>query len=369
VYDGDTFIDNLTIEDFEVYENGELQKVEAVYLIHKVNIRREETATPQEEKKQKYTPKTDRHFVLVFELQDWFPKVGESIDYFFHNVISPEESLVVITPANTYNLSARALKKMTQEQCAAQLKKILRKDIVTGGALYHSIVRSVTDILNERATYDGDMESKLQRIHTLYEEWRGLKYVEEANLLRFADYLKEINAQKHVFLFYQKEVLPQFNAKELHVQMRLNQDNPAIYGKLYDLFVFFNRDINLDERKIQEAFSDSSISIHFLYLTKTQFYGLEPTYRETFADRFSLEDKSSSIYSAFRKLADATGGISEASANANFLFKKAVDASENYYLLYYTPKDYKSDGRFRNIKVKVKGKKYRVLHRAGYLAD
>ena len=68
-------------------------------------------------------------------------------------------------------------------------------------------------------------------------------------------------------------------------------------------------------------------------------------------------------------MAKASGGFAESSSNPDYLFKKAVDASENYYLLYYTPKSYKSDGKFRNIKVKIKGKNYRVLHRAGYLAD
>jgi len=46
-----------------------------------------------------------------------------------------------------------------------------------------------------------------------------------------------------------------------------------------------------------------------------------------------------------------------------------MEASENYYLIYYKPKDYKSDGKFKKIKVKIKGKNYRVLHRAGYIAD
>ncbi|MFA9452513.1 MAG: hypothetical protein ACERK6_01250 [Candidatus Aminicenantaceae bacterium] len=46
-----------------------------------------------------------------------------------------------------------------------------------------------------------------------------------------------------------------------------------------------------------------------------------------------------------------------------------LQAIEAVYLLYYTPKDYASDGKFRNIRVEVKGKKYKVLHRAGYLAD
>jgi hypothetical protein len=56
------------------------------------------------------------------------------------------------------------------------------------------------------------------------------------------------------------------------------------------------------------------------------------------------------------------------SANAWPAFQKAVDASENHYLLYYIPTNYKSDGKFRNIKVRVMGRNYHVLHRVGYLA-
>ncbi len=57
------------------------------------------------------------------------------------------------------------------------------------------------------------------------------------------------------------------------------------------------------------------------------------------------------------------------SRQPEFSFKQAMEASENYYLIYYKPKDYKSDGKFKKIKVKIKGKNYRVLHRAGYIAD
>ena len=32
VFKGDTFIDNLTINDFELHEDGKLQAIEAVYL-------------------------------------------------------------------------------------------------------------------------------------------------------------------------------------------------------------------------------------------------------------------------------------------------------------------------------------------------
>ncbi|MCK4826205.1 hypothetical protein KA005_61255, partial [bacterium] len=263
VYKGDTFIDNLKIDDFEVYEDGVLQKVEAIYLINKTDIKREEIKTPIEESARKFVPQTSRQFVLVFELQDWFPKVGESIDYFFNEVIAPEDSLIVVTPRNTYNLNSQALQLLDKEQCAGQLKSKLRKDTVSRNGLYHSIVRGVIDLLQERVELDGDLEIKLARIHDMYEEWRSHKYVEEANLLRFADYIKALSGQKHVFLFYQKEVLPQFSPKELQNLIRMNQDQPHILTMLYDLFVYFDRDINIDENKINAAFSDASISIHF----------------------------------------------------------------------------------------------------------
>lgn len=59
----------------------------------------------------------------------------------------------------------------------------------------------------------------------------------------------------------------------------------------------------------------------------------------------------------------------DSSSSPEHLFEKAVEATENYYLLYYTPKNYVADGKFKKIEVKVKGKKYKITHRAGYIAD
>ena len=75
------------------------------------------------------------------------------------------------------------------------------------------------------------------------------------------------------------------------------------------------------------------------------------------------------MFSAFKDIAETTGGIVDSSTNAAASFKKAADASENYYLLYYSPKNYVADGKFKEIKIKVKGQKYKISHRAGYVAD
>jgi VWFA-related protein len=80
-------------------------------------------------------------------------------------------------------------------------------------------------------------------------------------------------------------------------------------------------------------------------------------------------DMTVGTFQGMMDMADATGGLTESSANAAAAFKKAAEASENYYLIYYSPQNYRPDGRFRKIKVRVKGGGYRILHRAGYLAD
>jgi len=91
-----------------------------------------------------------------------------------------------------------------------------------------------------------------------------------------------------------------------------------------------------------------------------------------------MQEQSEDIYSAFREIALSTGGFMESSANPIYLFNRAVEASKNYYLLYYSPSNYLvyyspsnylEDGKFNKITVRVKGKKYRVVHRSGYFAN
>ena len=38
VFKGDKFVEDLTIDDFEVFEDGKIQKIEAVYMIKKTSI-------------------------------------------------------------------------------------------------------------------------------------------------------------------------------------------------------------------------------------------------------------------------------------------------------------------------------------------
>ena len=124
--------------------------------------------------------------------------------------------------------------------------------------------------------------------------------------------------------------------------------------------------------KVKGAFADSSISLHFIYVTErsresSDWMEFNPAAEGR--EDVDWQDGTMDFFDAFKEIAEATGGISESSANVNSSLRKAAKTSENYYLLYYQPKDYVADGKFRKIEVKVKGKRYRVTHRAGYIVD
>ncbi len=373
VFKGNQFIDNLTIDDFEVYENGKLQKLEAVYLIKKKDIERKD-------EKKEFTPDTTRTFYLFFEITEYSSRIRDAMDYFMQNVLGPEDNLIVVSPMKTYEMSSKALKYKSKEAIVDDLIAILRKDAMLGSMEYRSAFTELTRItralagavggseLDQDASFDSEYaempaEVRLEMILNMYKNvltrLQQMRYVDEARLLDFAKTLKDKEGQKCVFLFYQREFVPQIEPKILAQTMGEYQESQSISQDLDNLFYSYRREIGFDVTRVKQAYSDSSASIHFMFFSKP-------------ADHIPgivFEEHSEDIFAAFMQMATATGGMTESSSSPYVLFQKAAESFENYYLLYYTPVNYRKDGQFKNIKVRVKDAAYNVIHRAGYFAN
>jgi VWFA-related protein len=335
------FVEELTIKDFEVYEDGVLQDVLALYLVKRTVIEREDTKIDTKQARKIFIPETSRTFVLIFEMMDYFPKIRETLDYFFENVISPADSLFIVTPLKTYALKKELLDKTPREVIVEELNGKLRKDIKSAASEYKSMVHDLEWLAN--APQSHSTQTAAREILDQIVEYR---YFDEEKLMEFKDQLMDIEGQKYIFLFYQRQIIPippEFTPGDLKRR------------------VYFN------VKKIKRSFADSSININFIFLTKTEQHHLDTSRMDP--TNLVLENISEETFGAFNEVAEATGGITDSSANIAASFQRAVISSENYYLLYYAPKNYKADGKFRNIKVKVKGKNYKVTHRAGYIAD
>lgn len=358
VFKGETFIDNLTIEDFEVFENGIAQKIEAVYLIKKKSVAKEEG-------NQRFFPSVSRNFILMFEIIEYIPNIGESIDYFFNNILLPGDELTVFTPVKAYKFNSKALEMFSKEAIATKLKKTLRADSVIGNSEYRSVLRELESAITME---DLDIDERLSLFRQVLSRFERLRSFDEEGLINFANFLKEKEGQKNVFMFYQKDVVPQLKPKAIEEIITGNQDRMDIVANVIELFDFYRRDINIDVDNVKKIFSDSSISMHFLYITKAPFQGSSISRFGT-GQSITMADQTENVFSTFQEMAQATGGFVGSSFYGTDIFKKALDASENYYLVYYSPLNYKQDGKFHNVKIRVKDKSYRITHRSGYFAD
>ncbi len=364
VFQGDRFIENLSLGDFELYEDGKLQKIEAVYLVKKASIEKEESERGKEEARKIYRPKVSRYFVFVFAMYEYLPKINEILDYFFSEVYLPGDTLNIATPVKTYNLNPEAIKgNVPNHEIKKRMKLILRRDIHVASGTYQTLMRDL-----ESFALETDAENYMRTLRELQQ----FRYVDLNVMEGFARYLKAIEGQKHVFLLYQQENIPLIGDFSSVTSAEVEIYNPTIPEGLNVASQSYITDllqsVSFDTEKLKNLFADSSISAHFLYVTKPLIDNIDFE-RQGSKKGLRHRDITEDVYNAFMRIAKDTGGLIESSANVASAFQKAAFASENYYLLYYSPKDYKADGKFRKIRVKIKGKNYAVNHRAGYLAD
>jgi len=363
VYDGNRFVNDLKIEDFEIFEDGIPQKIEALYLTKKTHITRTEEF-------KNFTPKVSRSFFLIFQLTEYNPKLAEAFDYLFNEVLLPEDNLVIITPIKNYSMPKQALKVYSKEQLSKEMQSIIKKDTKIGSSQYRSIMqnlrRIVQAISGDTRALDsessGGESSSLGMLFPRYrqalQDMEKLRVVDEKWFLSFAQQLKRMEGQKNVFFFYQREFRPELSQRTIDGILSANQDKPNIQGDIQDLFQVYHRYSRLNADRIKQAFADSSMYFYFIFMNKEPEYVLGVQMRE----------QSEDVFSAFKEVTEATGGIVDPSQNPAAGFKNAVAASDECYLLYYSPKGYKKDGKFKKIEVRVKNKAYKITYRHGYFA-
>lgn len=373
VLDGNRFVDDLKIDDFEIYEDGKPQKIEALYLVKKTRLDRKEAS-------REFYPALFRHFYLIFQITEYNPKLDEAIDYLINSVLLPDDSLAIWTPAQKYNLTSEALKKLPKETISKEMKSILRKDTKIGASYYNDLLKDLkrlvrsmssstgfrdqsnvmSDIESESATTEAlSMELLLPRYRATLQKLEELRVADEKNFIQFAEALKKQEGENHVYFFYQREFRPEISPTVLNHMISIYQENPNVMGELQDLFVFHHREIEFNRLRIKQSFADSSVIFNFIFMNK------EPEY----VSGLNMREQSEDIFSVFSEVAKATGGIVNSSQNPAHGFKTALESTEAHYLLYYSPTDYQKDGKFKSIEVKLKEKGYKVFHRLGYFAN
>ncbi|MGZ7065294.1 MAG: VWA domain-containing protein, partial [Candidatus Aminicenantales bacterium] len=359
VFDGERFVESLKLEDFEVSEDGRPQPLQAVYLIRGNAVERKEGPL------RSIAPPTNRHFVLLFQMTEYLSEVQAAVDYFFDHVLRSGDGVDIITPRTTYRLKAKISSQEGLNKAKREVGAKIRQDTLVDTGAYNAIIKDLVEDIGGGSDpeYAGiNLQGYALNLQRL--EW--LRTIEPERMVAFAAELKKLPGAKHVFLFFQKERVPQLSNRALSLFLSGARSDEAL--KAMELMGQYSREITIDRETIRKVFADASTDVHFLYVTRTRRDEAHDVERATVLEDVTMAEHSEDIFSAFREIAAATGGTSYASWNAADMLKKAAAASEQYYLLYYRPQDYKADGKFHTITVKVRTGGYRVSHRAGYFA-
>jgi len=180
-------------------------------------------------------------------------------------------------------------------------------------------------------------------------------------LLDFANYLKSRPEQKYIYLFYEREFLPRVETKMWAEVSSLyqNMDGLGLDRSIADYHDYSNQETKVDIEPVRQAFADAGAAMHFLFISKTRevLPGVE------------MVERANDVFTVFAEISQASGGFVESSNRPDYLFQRALEESENYYLLYYAPKHYLADGQFKEITIRIKDKDYKIVHRAGYFAN
>ncbi|OGD21381.1 MAG: hypothetical protein A2Y70_04335, partial [Candidatus Aminicenantes bacterium RBG_13_64_14] len=299
VFKGAAFVDTLMLDDFEVWDNDKPQKLEAVYLVKKTNIERREEARA-------FAPRMARHFTLVFEMSEFDPRLDEGLEFFMNNVLIPGDSLVVVTPMKTYRMRAEASFGQERSQILKRLVGLVRRDILIGNSEYRSLLEDLKGIARNLAGSisggassiegqfsGGSFEEQLQNYAANLSRFEALRQVDEKQFLEFARYLNTIEGQKDVFLFYQREFVPNLDPKIMNQFLGLYNGRVDVILSVMSLFDFSKRDTTFDVEAVKRAFSDSSTAIHFLFLTS----------QAEAAPGIVMEERTEDVFEPFREMA------------------------------------------------------------------
>lgn len=364
VFDGDRFVSGLSLGDFEIEEAGMAVSPRALFELRKGTIERQEGRTGA-------PPDVSRRIVLLFQMTEYHSKIPEALDFLFRTELLPADILEIETPIRSYGLSREALAAKPRAALARELGEIVRKDIVQGGMAYNSAIRDLKRMVRqiggvrtglgdtEGEVDDGtSLEQQLMQYGEHLERMETLRAVDESRLIAFARRMRSLKGQKLVFIVYQREFRPEISSQTLDTLVMDNQERPDILAALQTLFSMYQRPVNVNPEPVVQAFADSGMDFHFLFMNR----------QPERVSGITMREQSEDVYKMLSSAAEATGGGTDTSQNPAASLAAALRATEQSYLLLYAPSTAAPPGTFIDLKVRVKGKDYRVTSRSGYLS-
>lgn len=351
VFSGSAFVDNLSMADIQLFEDGESREINSLCLVKGNEVVRMEGL--------KKKPKVSRLFVFIFYIRRYSVRIDEAIDFFFDRVITPKDALIFFTPEKIYNLKGLALSRKPKHEIAGQMKTILRKDTMMGNNSYLERLKQLQEIVSElsEGTLLLGLSSGLSKYTTVLENLERMRFKEQTKIIKFLLQQRKQKGKKFVYLFYEREVKPDFTTRDLQAYKQRYNSDAEMLIKLQEMFELYKRGTVFNLKETGERFAGSGLLINFSNFKNTSIAPLRGV---------DENEYSEDVLGLFTQLARVTGGMVEHSSNPASFFYKAESFSRQFYTLRYVIPNPGKKKKFKKIIIKLKNKDYKVFHRSGY---
>jgi hypothetical protein len=248
-----------------------------------------------------------RNVIVYFEFLDNANGVEEAVSFLFQRMLRPGDQLLVQSPAGTYGFSPENLER-SKSGLASSLQDRLRGDISRSGQGYKQIIEDLNAAALEIAelaypTGAADPLKDLGEVFILYRQGlanlRQLRQVSAASLHRLSGAFAGQKGENHVIVLFEREFRPVPRREALNALA----DMPVFAMKANEMFSATAPDPPFDVPALAAFFRSVPLTLHFVYVTSKN--------TTVAGNRF---ESSGDIYSAFSRLARATGGVCTATA-------------------------------------------------------
>ncbi len=347
-------VDNLSKDDFILYENGKKRKIEAIDIVHKrfgKQIINFEGSIKKQNK--------PRYFVLTFDITDYGENIKKGLNYLFDDVLRESDKLMFMSRNHFF----REENLEHKDRIKQKIVEILKRESILARMEQNGIfsqVRSIKQAIEEYQASQRGRNSeffdprKLEMIKNkilLFVRWYKKRYLipDIDKFYYFAQYLNNLKMDKWVLNFYQIKKIP------------IPKEIIEFWDKEMSRWAF---DPLINELNIPDDFPSEEIKKLFYKVNTTFYTFLLTKQKETLDKDYVFKTIYTDLEKTLKEISFATGGDSILSNDIVESFKKVEEEEDIIYLIYYkqlvdNPK----------IKIRMKNKKFKVKYDSQQFAD
>jgi hypothetical protein len=270
---------------------------------------------------------TPRNLIVFFEFIEPGVGVESAVEFIFNRMLGPSDQLIIQSPLRVYGFSPKTLSRPKAELIAMMSEK-LRGDISQGAQGYQQVIRDLEGAVRNLEGFvmpsgiptdegmTGAPETRdLSELFNYYRQGLAnlaqLRKVNDASLRQLSGAFRGQKGENHIVVFFEREFRPVPRREALNIL----GDMPKFAFQANELFTIGNLKEPVDAAALADFFKQVPLTQHFIYVTG-----------KSASASGNLLENSGDIYSAFSKVARATGGVCETVAEPVDGLKAVVKA-------------------------------------------